>query len=112
VAAAGLDVPIKLVSCQGLGIGAYHGVNHVQVLENLAALDRGGGYLGALSVPSGSREAVLYRDAVAAAHAATPQRPSVVNGQIAAASSGESGDTGSTRRISGPTLFVNPLMAI
>jgi hypothetical protein len=43
---------------------------------------------------------------------ATPQRPSIVNGQIAAALTGESGDTGFTRRISGPALFVNPLMAI
>jgi hypothetical protein len=111
-AVAGLDVPIKLVTCLGFGIDAYHGVNHVQVLENLAALDRDGGYLGALSIPSGSREAALYRNAVAAAQAATPQRPSIVNGQIAAALSGESGDTGFTRRISGPTLFVNPLMAI
>jgi hypothetical protein len=111
-AVAGLDVPIKLVTCLGFGIDAYHGVNHVQVLENLAALDRDGGYLGALSIPSGSREAALYRDAVAAAQAATPQRPSIVNGQIAAALSGESGDTGFTRRVSGSTLFVNPLMAI
>jgi hypothetical protein len=109
---AGLDVPIKLVSCLGFGIDAYHGVNHVQVLENLAALDRYGGYLGALSIPSGGREAALYRNAVAAAQAATPHRPSIVNGQIAAALSGESGDTSFTRRISGPTIFVNPLMAI
>ncbi|MFF5225297.1 DUF1152 domain-containing protein [Dactylosporangium sp. NPDC000521] len=108
-AVAGLDVPIKLVTCLGFGIDAFHGVNHVQVLENLAALDRDGGYLGALSIPSGSREAALYRDAVAAAQAATPQRPSIVNGQIAAALSG---DTGFIRRLSGPTLFVNPLMAI
>ncbi|MEV4517527.1 DUF1152 domain-containing protein [Dactylosporangium sp. NPDC049525] len=111
-AVAGLDVPIKLVTCLGFGIDAFHGVNHVQVLENLAALDRGGGYLGALSIPSGSREAALYRDAVAAAQAATPQRPSIVNGQIAAALSGDAGETAFTRRLSGPTLFVNPLMAV
>jgi hypothetical protein len=110
-AVAGLEVPIKLVTCLGFGIDAYHGVNHVQVLENLAALDRDAGYLGALSIPSGSREAVLYRDAVAAAQGATPRRPSIVNGQIAAALSGESGDAGFTR-LSGSTLFVNPLMAI
>jgi hypothetical protein len=111
-AVAGLDIPNKLVTCLGFGIDAYHGVNHVQVLENLAALDRDGGYLGALSIPSASREAALYRDAVAAAQAATPHRPSIVNGQIAAALNGESGDTAFTRRISGPTIFVNPLMAI
>jgi hypothetical protein len=58
-------VPVKLVTSLGFGIDAHDGVNHVQVLENLAALDRGGGYLGALSIPGSSREAALYRDAVA-----------------------------------------------
>ncbi|MEE3922377.1 DUF1152 domain-containing protein [Micromonospora sp. BRA006-A] len=70
-AVAGLDVPVRLVSSLGFGIDAHDGVNHVEVLENLAALDREGGYLGALSIPGSSREAVLYREAVAQAQAAT-----------------------------------------
>ncbi|BCB92007.1 DUF1152 domain-containing protein [Phytohabitans suffuscus] len=111
-AVAGLDVPVKLVTCLGFGIDAYHGVNHVQVLENIAALDREGGYLGALSIPGHSREAALYRAAVADAQAATPERPSIVNGQIAAATSGAFGDVQFTRRTTGSALFVNPLMAI
>jgi hypothetical protein len=111
-AVAGLDIAVKLVTCLGFGIDAYHGVNHVQVLENIAALDRDGGYLGALSIPGTSREAVLYRDAVADAQAATPDRPSIVNGQIAAATSGAFGDVQFTRRTRGSPLFVNPLMAI
>ncbi|MGN9807137.1 DUF1152 domain-containing protein, partial [Micromonospora sp. L32] len=41
-AVAALDVPVKLVTSLGFGIDAYDGVNHVQVLENLAALDRHG----------------------------------------------------------------------
>ena len=111
-AVAPLDVPVKLVTCLGFGIDAYDGVNHVQVLENLAALDRDGGYLGALSIPNASREAALYRDAVADAQAATPARPSIVHGQIAAATSGAFGDVQFTRRTNGTPLFVNPLMAI
>jgi hypothetical protein len=111
-AVTALDVPVKLVTCLGFGIDAYHGVNHVQVLENLAALDREGGYLGALSIPGSSREAVLYRDAVADAQTNTPDRPSIVNGQIAAAISGQFGDVQFTRRTSGSALFVNPLMAV
>ena len=111
-AVAGLDVPVKLVTCLGFGIDAHDGVNHVQVLENLAALDREGGYLGALSIPNGSREAALYRDAVADAQAATPARPSIVNGQIAAATRGAFGDVQFTQRTSGSPLFVNPLMAV
>jgi hypothetical protein len=111
-AVAALDVPVKLVTSLGFGIDAYDGVNHVQVLENLAALDREGGYLGALSIPGSSWEAVLYRDAVADAQAATPDRPSIVQGQIAAATSGAFGDVRFTSRTGSGELFVNPLMAV
>ncbi|HEX8627398.1 MAG TPA: DUF1152 domain-containing protein [Catenuloplanes sp.] len=111
-AVAGIDVAVKLVTCLGFGIDAHDGVNHVEVLENIAALDRDGGYLGALSIPGASREAELYRDAVADAQAATPERPSIVHGQIAAATSGAFGDVQFTRRTSGSALFVNPLMAM
>ncbi len=111
-AVAGLDVPIRLVSSLGFGIDAHDGVNHVEVLENLAALDREGGYLGALSIPGSSREAVLYREAVAQAQAATPHRPSIVQGQIAAATGGAFGDVRFSRRTGDGDLFVNPLMAI
>jgi hypothetical protein len=111
-AVAPLDVPVKLVTSLGFGIDAHDGVNHVQVLENLAALDREGGYLGALSIPGSSAEARLYRSAVADAQAATPDRPSIVHGQIAAATSGAFGDVRFTRRTGGGDLFVNPLMAM
>jgi hypothetical protein len=111
-AVAGLGVPVKLVSCLGFGIDHHGGVAHTQILENLAALDRDGAYLGALSIPSASREARLYRDAVGHAQAATPLRPSIVHGQIAAALAGEFGDVHTTQRTCGSTLFVNPLMAM
>ncbi len=84
-AVAGLDtVPTRLVACIGFGIDAHHGVNHTEVLENIADLDAAGAYLGAFSVPSRSAEAAHYRSAVAHAQALTPLRPSIVNGQIAA----------------------------
>ena len=112
IAVAGLDLPVKLVTCLGFGIDAYHGVVHTQVLENLAALERAGGYLGALSIPGSSKAAVLYRDAVADAQAATPMRPSIVQGQIAAATQGTFGNVQFTSRTASSTLFVNPLMAV
>lgn len=111
-AVAGLDVPVKLVACIGFGIDAYHGVNHVQVLENIAGLDRDGAYLGAFTIPGASNETRLYRDAVAHAQHATPTRPSIVNGHIAAAIRGAFGDVQFTTRTSGSPLFVNPLMAM
>ncbi|GAA3198423.1 DUF1152 domain-containing protein [Dactylosporangium siamense] len=105
-------VPTKLVAAIGFGVDAYHGVNHVQVLENIAALDRAGAYLGAFTVPSHGREAALYRDAVAHARAATPKRASIVNGQIAAALTGAVGDVPVNGRTFTEPLFVNPLMAM
>ncbi|GIH22315.1 hypothetical protein Aph01nite_06250 [Acrocarpospora phusangensis] len=108
----GLDVGEKVVVCLGFGVDAYHGVNHVQVLENLAALDRDGAYLGAFSIPRASRASELYLDAVAYAHADTPDHPSIVNGSIAAALDGQFGDAHFTTRTSGSELFINPLMAV
>jgi len=37
-AVAGITGPVKLAASVGFGIDAYHGVNHAQVLENIAAL--------------------------------------------------------------------------
>jgi len=111
-AVAGLAGIERLVVCLGFGIDAYHGVCHAHVLENLAALDRAGGYLGALSIPSASAEARAYLDAVAHAEAATPLRPSIVNGQIAASLRGEFGDAPVSFRTAGSELFVNPLMSL
>ncbi|MFF5264952.1 DUF1152 domain-containing protein [Actinomadura viridis] len=108
----GLDVPDKLVVCAGFGVDAYHGVNHSHVLENLAALDREGAYLGAFSIPRDSREGALYLDAVAYAQAETPDHPSIVNGSIAAAVRGEFGDVRFTERTAKSELFINPLMAL
>lgn len=112
-ALAGLDgIPTRLVVSVGFGIDAYHGVNHVQVLENIAALERDGAYLGAFSIPRATREGALYLDAVAHPQHHTPERPSIVNGSIAAAVRGSFGDVRFTDRTRGGELFVNPLMSL
>ena len=108
---SGEEAPQRIVACLGFGIDSYHGVNHALVLENLAALRRGGAYLGVFDIPPGSREEAAYLDAVTRAQAATPVRPSIVNGQIAAALRGEFGNAQFTRRTAGSELFVNPLMS-
>ena len=106
------EIEHRLVACLGFGVDAHHGVNHSLVLENLAALERDGAYLGALSVPRDSREGALYLDAVAHAHASTPTHPSIVNGSIAAALRGDFGNVQFTDRTQHSELFVNPLMAL
>ncbi|BFO17993.1 hypothetical protein SHKM778_43810 [Streptomyces sp. KM77-8] len=68
-------VPDRFVVSVGFGVDAHHGVNHVQVLENIAALERDGAYLGAFSIPRATREGALYLDAVAHAQEHTPITP-------------------------------------
>ncbi|MGV9564330.1 DUF1152 domain-containing protein [Streptomyces sp. NPDC003480] len=112
-AVAGLDeVPHRLVACLGFGVDAHHGVNHSLVLENLAGLDRAGGYLGAFSLPRESPEGAAYLDAVAHAQRCHASHPSIVHGSVAAAVRGEFGDVRFTERTRGSELFVNPLMTL
>ncbi|MFC8093249.1 DUF1152 domain-containing protein [Streptomyces sp. NPDC057301] len=110
-AVSGLDeVPVRLVACLGFGVDSYHGVNHSLVLENLAALDREGGYLGTFSLPRHSEEGRAYLDAVEHAQRATPDHPSIVQGSVAAAVRGDFGDVRFTERTRNSELFINPLM--
>ncbi|MCL2849686.1 MAG: hypothetical protein FWE61_06545, partial [Micrococcales bacterium] len=69
-------------------------------------------YLGAFSIPPDSPEALAYLDAVDHAQSTTPERPSIVNGQIAAAIRGEIGNSQFTTRTARSELFINPLMEI
>ncbi|MGW2567368.1 DUF1152 domain-containing protein [Streptomyces sp. NPDC001537] len=109
----GLDeIRQRLVACLGFGVDAHHGVSHSLVLENLAALDRDGAYLGTFSLPRESREGALYLDAVAHAQRSTPEYPSIVNGSVAAAVRGDFGDVRFTRRTKDSELFINPLMSL
>ncbi|MFF3459979.1 DUF1152 domain-containing protein [Streptomyces sp. NPDC002730] len=108
----GIDLPERLVVSLGFGVDAYHGVSHGLVLENIAALEADGAYLGAFSVPRSTREGALFIDAVAHAQAHTPDHPSIVNGSIAAAVQGAFGNVQFTSRTRGSELFINPLMSI
>jgi len=96
----------------GFGIDTYHDVCHAHVLENIAALERDGGYLGAFSVTAAMPEGRAYVSAVSHAQNMTPGRPSIVNGSIAAAIEGQFGDVRFTSRTADSELFINPLMAI
>jgi hypothetical protein len=111
-AVAGLDVPTRVVSCLGFGIDAFHGVCHAQFLENVAALDADGGFLGAHSLLLSMDEARAYRDAVEFVHACMPARPSIVNGSIVSALEGKFGDVHRTERTKSSELFINPLMTL
>lgn len=111
-AIAALDVPQRLVACIGFGVDSHHGVCHAHFLENVATLEREGAYLGSFSVPRHSSEGARFLEAIRFAQAATPARPSIVNGSIAAALEGHFGDAHFTERTAGTELFINPLMGL
>jgi hypothetical protein len=111
-AMAGLDVPTRIVICVGFGIDTFHGVCHANWLENVAALTAEGAFLGAAALLARMPEIRLYLDAVSDADAATPGRPSIVNGSIASAIEGRFGDYHRGRRTRGSKLFISPLMSI
>jgi hypothetical protein len=108
----GLDVPTRIVSCLGFGIDAFHGVCHAQFLENVAALDAAGGFLGAHTLQLAMPEARLFADAIEYVHARMPERQSIVNGSILSALEGHFGDHHRTERTRNSQLFVNPLMTL
>ncbi len=111
-AVAGLEIPVRIVSCLGFGIDAFHGVCHAQFLENVAALDVAGGYLGAHALQLQMSEGKRFLDAVEFVHARMPERQSIVNGSIASALQGHFGDHHRSSRTRSSTLFINPLMAL
>lgn len=111
-AASALEVPIRLVSCLGFGIDAFHGVCHAHFLENVAALAAEGAYLGAHSLLGEMDEARHYRDAVEHVHQRMPARQSIVNGSIVSALEARFGDYHRTDRTRTSELFINPLMCL
>jgi hypothetical protein len=111
-AVAGLDVPTRVVTCVGFGVDTFHGVCHANWLENVAALTVEGAFLGATALLEQMPEVRLYLEAVNDADAATPRRPSIVNGSIASAIEGRFGDYHRGTRTRGSKLFISPLMSL
>jgi hypothetical protein len=111
-AVAKLDAVESFVVSIGFGVDTYHGVCHAHVLENIAAIERDGGYLGAFAVTAAMPEGRAYSSAVNYAHSRTPGRTSIVNGSIAAAIEGKFGNVRFSERTAQSELFINPLMAI
>jgi hypothetical protein len=105
-AVAKLELIEGFVASIGFGIDAYHGVRHAHVLENIAAIERQGGYLGGFSVTATMPEDRAYLSAVKHAQALTPGRPSIVNGCVAAAIEGRFGDVRLTDRTSLSRAFL------
>lgn len=107
-----LNVPTKLLACLGFGVDRHHGVCHAHFLENTAALQKMGAFLGVTSLLPGMPEVVRYREAVAWATKHFPRNPSIVSLSIDSAIAGEYGDVHRTSRTQGSELWINPLMSM
>lgn len=103
-------VPCKLLVAFGFGVDAFHGVSHGLFLENVASLERSGGYLGCFSVSRHSVEGRLYMEGYQAV--AAKMQPSIVCASITDAMQGHFGDHHSTSRTAHSKLFINPLMPL
>lgn len=109
VQAVSLDA--KFLVCSAFGVDAYHGICHAQFLEGVAELDRGGGYLGAVSLHRQMPEVRRYIDAYDFVERSMGQA-SIVNASVISALEGHYGDHHRSRRTSGSRLWINPLMAL
>ncbi|MFO0555804.1 MAG: DUF1152 domain-containing protein [Polyangiaceae bacterium] len=106
-------LPVKsFVACIGFGVDAYHGVCHAHFLENVAALEAEGAFLGAHTIHLASSVVAQFVAAVEYAHSRMPYRQSIVNSSIQSALEGRFGDVHRSLRTARSTLFINPLMTL
>lgn len=95
----------------GFGVDHFHGVSHFRFLENVAALSRDGGYLGAFQLLQEMTEVQQYLAAVEYANIRMPGLESIVSNSISSAIRGQYGDHHTLQRTNGNELWINPLMA-
>ena len=104
------QVPVRIVGCLGLSI--ENDVAHNEMLENMAALMKAGGYLGGCSLTSQMPAYKAYEDAVLYVQGKRFQDPSVINSCILSATQGEFGDHHLTEKTKGTRLTICPLMSL
>ncbi|OQY26782.1 MAG: hypothetical protein B6244_12395 [Candidatus Cloacimonetes bacterium 4572_55] len=104
-----VDVSQAFVVCTAFGVDRFHGINHFQYLEAVAALSKTGDFLGVFSYLKEMEEVCLYQEA----YTFVEERmrfSSIVSTSIISAVNGEYGDYHATFRTQGSTLWINPLM--
>ncbi len=107
-----LDIDRKLLLCIGFGVDTFHGVNHFQFLDAVAALTKSGHFLGAFSLLDEMEEVQRFKDAYGFVERSMPKMPSIVTTSIISAVEGEYGDHHATSRTHGSKLWINPLMSL
>lgn len=94
-AVRGLRVP-SFVMCVGFGAELREGIPHAQVLERIAELERGDGYLGAVSLSREGAEGAAYLDALSfVREGQAEQRGTHIHHVVRSAMQGRYGEDGS-----------------
>lgn len=104
------QIPVRIIGCLGLSI--EYDVAHNEMLENIAALMKAGGYLGGCSLAPQMPVYQDYEDAVLYVPGKRYQDPSVINSCIISATQGEFGNHHLTEKTKGNRLTISPLMAL
>lgn len=110
VAVSDSGASVKLLVCLGFGVDAFHGISHGLYLENVAKMEKAGGYYGCFNVSQHSKEGSLFMQAYESVR--TKMQPSIVCASITDSMKGEFGDYHSTNRTKSSKLFINTLMSI
>lgn len=95
-----------------LGFGTEQDVSHGHVLENIAALMETGAFLGSCALSRHMDAFTFYEQAVAFAHNARGQEPSVVQSSVVAATHGHYGNFHATEKTRDSRLHLSPLMPL
>ena len=110
VAASDSGVKTKLLVCLGFGVDSFHGISHGLFLENVATMEKAGGYYGCFSVSQHSNEGRLLMEGYKMV--SSKMQPSIVCSSVTDAMKGEFGNHHSTLRTKSSKLFINALMNI
>ncbi|MBX3085192.1 MAG: DUF1152 domain-containing protein [Anaerolineae bacterium] len=100
----------KFIAC--VGLGAELEMTYAHVFENIAELNKEGGFLGSCSLIKQMECFQWYEQAVEYTFAQPSQEPSVINASVLSAVRGEYGNYHLTWKTQGSKLWISPLMSI
>ena len=100
----------RYVVCTGLG--AERDITYAHVFENIAAITKEGGFLGACSLTPSMQAYQDFESAVLHVQSKPFHDPSVINSSIISAVRGNYGDYHLTEKTKGSHLWISPLMAL
>ena len=95
-----------------IGFGAEQNLTHAHIFENIAALTKEGGFLGACSLTPQMDAYQAYDEAVTNVQNNELQDPSVINSSIVSAVRGNYGDYHLTEKTKRNHLWISPLMSL